>query len=104
MPQANIPSEEEVLSYFDKFSNWGRWGDDDELGAPNLITPDKVKRAVGLVQEGVRVSLARTVSFEPSLDAPFPARPLHGRERRGLGQRPEGSATVPFLPPPTTSV
>ena len=32
MPQANIPSEEEVLTYFDKFSNWGKWGDDDELG------------------------------------------------------------------------
>ncbi len=37
MAQANIPSEDEVLSYFDKFSNWGRWGDDDQLGAPNLI-------------------------------------------------------------------
>ena len=32
MAQANIPSEEEVLSYFDKFSNWGKWGADDELG------------------------------------------------------------------------
>jgi len=30
MPQANIPSEDEVLSYFDKFSNWGKWGADDE--------------------------------------------------------------------------
>ena len=43
MPQANIPSEGEVLSYFGKFSNWGKWGDDDELGAPNYITPAKVK-------------------------------------------------------------
>ena len=29
MPQANIPSEEEVLGYFDKLSNWGRWGQDE---------------------------------------------------------------------------
>ena len=83
MPQANIPSEEEVLSYFDKFSNWGRWGDDDELGAPNLITPDKVKRALGTVQEGVRISMARTIHFEPSLDAPSP--PVHFMVESGEG-------------------
>ena len=41
MPQANIPSEEEVLGYFDRFSNWGKWGDDDELGAPNYTTPSR---------------------------------------------------------------
>ncbi len=73
MPQANIPSEEEVLSYFDKFSNWGRWGEDDELGAPNFITPAKVKQAIATVQEGVRISMSRTISFEPTLDAPSPA-------------------------------
>ena len=35
MPQANIPSEDEVLSYFDKFSNWGKWGD-DEIGRAHV--------------------------------------------------------------------
>ena len=60
MPQANIPSEYEVLSYFDKFSNWGKGGDDDELGAPNYITPAKVKQAIATVQEGVRISMSRT--------------------------------------------
>ena len=83
MPQANIPSEEEVLSYFDKFSNWGRWGEDDELGAPNLITPAKVKQAIATVQEGVRVSLSRTVSFEASADAPTP--PVHFMVESGEG-------------------
>ena len=63
MPQANIPSEEEVLSYFDRFSNWGKWGDDDELGAPNYITPAKVKQGIATVQEGVRISMSRTISF-----------------------------------------
>ena len=28
-------------------NNWGRWGDDDELGTLNLITPEVVKRAAG---------------------------------------------------------
>ena len=80
---AQIPTEEEVLSYFQKFSNWGRWGDDDELGTPNLITPEKTRRALATVQEGVTVSLARTVMFEPSADAPAP--PVHFMVESGEG-------------------
>ena len=49
MPQANIPSEDEVLSYFDKFSNWGHWGAHDELCAPDYFTPAKVKPAIATV-------------------------------------------------------
>lgn len=33
-------------------SNWGRWGPDDELGTLNFITPEKVRRAAGLVRHG----------------------------------------------------
>ncbi|MDQ2627320.1 cyclase family protein [Mycolicibacter senuensis] len=32
--------------------NWGRWGDDDELGTLNLITPEKVAAAAALVRHG----------------------------------------------------
>ena len=32
--------------------NWGRWGDDDEIGTLNLITPEKVQQAAGLVRHG----------------------------------------------------
>ena len=39
-------------------SNWGRWGDDDQLGTLNLITPEKRKAAAALVEEGISVSLA----------------------------------------------
>ena len=45
---AQIPSEEEVLSYFDKLSNWGRWGDDDEHGTLNLLSNEKTLQAVSL--------------------------------------------------------
>ena len=54
-------TEAEVLSYFDKLSNWGRWGDDDELGAINLITPEKRKQALTTVAEGVTVTCARPI-------------------------------------------
>ena len=39
-------------------SNWGRWGNDDELGTLNLITDKKRKRAARLVKKGISVSLA----------------------------------------------
>lgn len=34
-------------------SNWGRWGDDDERGTVNLITPERVAAAARLVKRGV---------------------------------------------------
>ena len=83
MAQANIPSEDEVLSYFKKFSNWGRWGAEDQLGAPNLITPAVTKRAIDLVEDGLRITMSRTVSFEPSADAPAP--PVHFMVESGEG-------------------
>ena len=39
-------------------SNWGRWGADDEQGTLNLITPQIIKAAVGLVKTGRVFSLA----------------------------------------------
>jgi len=33
-------------------SNWGRWGDEDELGTLNFITADKVAQAASLVRHG----------------------------------------------------
>lgn len=80
---ADIPSEEEVLGYHEKLSNWGRWGDDDELGTPNLITPEKTKRALGLVEEGVTVSLAREILWESARDIPSP--PVHFMLESGEG-------------------
>ena len=49
---------DELLS---SISNWGRWGKDDQLGALNLITPEKRRQAAQLVKEGVSVSLAHNV-------------------------------------------
>ena len=40
-------------------SNWGRWGDADEIGALNLVDPQAVLEAVSLVQEGKVISLAQ---------------------------------------------
>ncbi len=47
-----------------ELSNWGRWGDDDQLGALNLITPAKRVAAAKLVETGRVVSMARDMTLE----------------------------------------
>ncbi|MQA84097.1 MAG: cyclase family protein [Streptosporangiales bacterium] len=46
-----------VYDYIDKYSNWGRWGDDDQLGALNLVGPQEIVVAAGLVRQGKVISL-----------------------------------------------
>ncbi|MWB78264.1 cyclase family protein [Pseudooceanicola sp. 216_PA32_1] len=43
--------------YASKLKNWGRWGEDDEIGTLNFVTPDMVVRAAQLVRTGQRFSL-----------------------------------------------
>ena len=59
-----MPTPEEVQSWYTDRRNWGRWGDDDEKGAINLITDEKSAAAAGLVRTGRKVSASRV--FEPS--------------------------------------
>ena len=56
----------------ESLSNWGRWGDDDQLGAMNLITPETRLAAAKLVTQGVSVSLARDVEKLEAIDNPSP--------------------------------
>src|SRR5689334_6539064 len=51
----------DVEKMMTSLSNWGRWGKKDQLGALNLITPQKRRQAAALVKEGITISLARPV-------------------------------------------
>jgi kynurenine formamidase len=51
-----FPSE--VMALREKVRNWGRWGDDDQIGTLNLVTDEVVKRAASQVRDGRRFSLA----------------------------------------------
>ena len=64
-----------------ELSNWGRWGEDDEIGALNLITPEKRLEAVALVQEGVSLSLAVDANTVRAVDNPNP----YEHEMLGIG-------------------
>ena len=64
-------------------STWGDWGDDDELGRINLLTPEKVLQGVAEVQAGI--------SFCLSLPLDLPG-----------GTRSTSGVTRPASPPPRT--
>jgi len=78
-----IPTEQQVLEYFKSLSNWGRWGENDQLGTLNLITDEKRQQAAALVRSGICVGCARPILTEPAVDTPIP--PLHFMIESGEG-------------------
>ena len=80
------PSEDEVLGYFDTLSNWSRWGEDDQLGTLNLITPEARRRGAPRTprrQRLVRVGSADRSRRSRSFDVRIPVRAdMPGARRR----------------------
>src|SRR5881296_4512865 len=64
-----IATDADIRRAMKELSNWGRWGDDDELGAANLITPAKRKQALALAKDGLAISMAHDVAQEKAPDA-----------------------------------
>jgi kynurenine formamidase len=58
---------------YEQVKNWGRWGDDDERGALNLITPEKRREGASAVVTGEAVSCALELAVQPSPENPSPA-------------------------------
>jgi kynurenine formamidase len=55
-------STEDYIAYATRFSNWGRWGNDDQFGTLNFIDEDKRKEAVKLVRLGNPISCGRALN------------------------------------------
>jgi kynurenine formamidase len=81
---ATIPSREDVLSYLRDRRNWGRWGDDDQRGAINLITPEKRVRSAQLVRSGRSVSISRDFPKIPGRNNPMPAQHFVQMHQNGV--------------------
>jgi kynurenine formamidase len=64
-------SAQEFRELFDAVSNWGRW--DNDRGALNYLTPDRVAAAAGLVRSGTTITLSRPLQTEARPDVPEPA-------------------------------
>src|SRR4030042_3119584 len=66
-------SIEEFDKLFETLKNWGRWGEDDDKGTLNYITPEKIKSAAALVISGDSVSMAIPINKNAGPDNPNPA-------------------------------
>jgi kynurenine formamidase len=66
-------SADEIAAFHRTLSNWGRWGDRDQLGTLNLISAEKRVGAARLVRSGRSVGCARSLPTQPAPDNPQPA-------------------------------
>jgi kynurenine formamidase len=65
-------SAREFAELYERCKNWGRWGSADERGALNLITPERVAAAAGLVRSGRTVSCSWPLDTKAGPDNPKP--------------------------------
>jgi kynurenine formamidase len=70
----------EVKELAAKVRNWGRWGDDDEIGTLNLITDDVVKAAAAEITTGKRLALGLPLDEEGPQSGAIPGRDNPVRE------------------------
>ena len=68
-----IPTTERMNEIFESVKNWGRWGDDDEAGALNLITEEVRRGAAACIRHGRAISCSRNIPVDPAPDNPHPA-------------------------------
>ena len=66
-------TEGEFRQLFEAVSTWGRWDDQAERGALNLLTPTRTAAAAGLVRSGVTVTLSQPLKTVARIDVPEPA-------------------------------
>jgi kynurenine formamidase len=73
-----MPSEVDIEALGRRLCNWSRWGDDDELGCLNYITPAKTASAAGSVRSGRIHSLAIPLDADgPQGSGGFRFNPIH---------------------------
>jgi kynurenine formamidase len=56
--QAEVAEARRFARLGTELRNWGRWGTDDQIGTLNLITPQRIAAAAGLVRRGTVFDLS----------------------------------------------
>ncbi|MGW1794315.1 cyclase family protein [Streptomyces tubercidicus] len=74
-----MPLPQEFHDIAKRVNNWGRWGDDDEIGTLNLITHQAVREAAAGIRSGRRIPLALPLRHDGVQTGVIPGRvnPLH---------------------------
>jgi kynurenine formamidase len=57
---------------FESLKAWERWGEDDQRGALNYLTPERALSACATVRTGESISLAHDLATEPLPEHPHP--------------------------------
>jgi kynurenine formamidase len=88
-------TNEEFHRTFEKLRNWGRWGDDDELGTLNFLGEAEVAQGVKLAKRGRRLSLGRPLDTVAGPDNSRPA--LHYMTHMGDRRADEPTYYMDFI-------
>src|SRR5436190_3671226 len=103
-PEVAVPfdGDDVIKDYIAKYSNWDRWGADDELGTLNHVGPEQVVAAAQLVRQGRVISLTLPYNLRGPQTGDIRANPLNVMTATGTDYN-GGSApglslhTVPWL-------
>jgi len=52
-PIEAAPNVETVRALIAKHTNWGRWGDEDQVGTLNHVTPENVVQAAATIRTAI---------------------------------------------------
>jgi hypothetical protein len=89
--EQHVPASE-LRDFLVSHSNGGRWGDADDIGTVNLITPEKARQAVRLIRRGRSFSLSRPLATKPGRGNPRPAVHFLRNNNAWLGHEGVGAA------------
>jgi kynurenine formamidase len=70
----------------ERVRSWGRWGDGDERGTANLITPEHVALAAGLIRSGDVFELGIAIDADTPQPGDLRTRPMRLMAETGAGQ------------------
>jgi kynurenine formamidase len=78
-PADDVPFEGDdvIRDYIEKYSNWGRWGTEDQRGALNHVGPEQITAAAGLVRQGKVISMGLPLDLAGPQSGGFRANPLN---------------------------
>jgi kynurenine formamidase len=77
MGESQMANQIDVRELGSRLRNWGRWGDDDEIGTLNFITPAKRAAAAALMRRGAVFSLQIPMGRNGPMAGPSRVNPVH---------------------------
>jgi kynurenine formamidase len=90
-------TESLIFESAERNRNWGRWGDDDQIGTLNFITSEKILEAAALVKTGQVISMGLAYDGDgPQNDPTGRANPIHAMNMTGADNLlPDGLTGLP---------